>query len=512
MKMENQSATIDFLKRAGTYGGEGIVTCVETHVSVIFLTGDQAFKLKRAVRYAYVDFSTAALRLAACRRELELNKRTAPMLYKAVRRVTREADGSLAFDGTGEVVDAVVEMIRFDETTLLDQLAARSALTSSVMIRLAHTVAVFHRGAPIARHVDGAAGMARILNVNERAFKATTNLEPDDVAMLNNLFRHKLRLGAALLDARAKAGKIRRCHGDLHLRNICLIDGMPVLFDCLEFSEALATIDVLYDIAFLIMDLQHRGQAQWGNLLFNRYLDEQDEVDGLPLMPFFLALRAAIRCHVTATQAQDAAKEHRDDLLAQARAYGLLALSLMKDNPPRLIAIGGLSGVGKSTLAGALADRIGPPPGARVLSSDRIRKHLYGVSAETVLPDDAYRAEVSERVYAAMAQQAGSVLACGHAVIVDAAFERLPDRKRVEQIATRAGVAFAGFWLDAPVALRLARVDERKLDASDATASVLKMQMRRGHGAVDWTVVDASGGLNATAESVIRMIDCGAPA
>lgn len=506
MDRNTQSATMDFLKCAGTHGEADTVETMETHISVVFLTHDRAFKLKRAVRYPYLDFSTPALRLAACRRELELNRRTAPTIYKAVRRITRERDGSLAFDGPGELVDAVVEMARFDEEGLFDRLAARGALTAPLMTRLARTIAAFHSDAAVMPRAPGAAIVGRILDGNETAFQAVAPFVPGDAAALNRLFRDRLHACAALLDARGRAGKVRRCHGDLHLRNICLIDGAPVLFDCLEFDDELATIDVLYDIAFLVMDLQFRGQARWANLVLNRYLDERDETDGLALMPFFLALRSAIRCHVIAAQAGQAEQAKRPALLIEARDYARLAGRLMAPKAARLIAIGGLSGAGKSTLAGAIAHRIGPPPGARVLSSDRIRKQLYGVSAETALPGEAYSAQVSEQVYAAMARQAYSILSGGHAVIVDAAFERAADRERVEQAAARAGVAFDGFWLDAALGLRLGRVEDRKHDASDATASVLKMQMEKARQAPSWRVIDAGGDPAGVSETVAGII------
>ncbi|OZI60601.1 AAA family ATPase [Bordetella genomosp. 11] len=506
MEPDTQSATMDFLGCPRTHGETAEIATVQTHISVIFLTSHRAFKLKRAVRYPYVDFSTPALRLAACRRELELNRRTAPMLYLAVRRITRQPDGSLAFDGPGELVDAVVEMARFDEETLFDRMATRGALTAPLMTRLAHAIAAFHQDAPVARHARGSAIMRRVLDINELAFLTLGSAVPAGCTVLNRLFRLRQQDCAALLDARGRAGRIRHCHGDLHLRNICLVDGMPVLFDCLEFDEALATVDVLYDLAFLLMDLRYRGQPQWANFVFNRYLEERDETDGLPLMPYFLALRSAIRCHVIAAQARDAHAPRRRDLLGEARDYGQLALRLLQARPARLIAIGGLSGTGKSTLAAAIAHRIGQAPGARVLSSDRIRKRLYGVAANARLPPEAYRPAVSEQVYATLARQALDTLARGHAVIADAAFERPEDRESLRQVAARAGVPFDGLWLEAALDLRLARVDRRRHDPSDADAEVLMMQMRKNRGAPSWRTVQAGGDPDAISESVAAML------
>ena len=190
-----------------------------------------------------------------------------------------------------------------------------------------------------------------------------------------------------MLDRRGAAGKVRRCHGDLHLRNVCLFEGKPTLFDCLEFSDELASVDVLYDLAFLLMDLEHRGLADFANLVLNRYLDLTGEDDGLAALPLFLSLRAAIRAHVTAAAMERAAQSAAEPAMAaEARRYLELAAQFLRPRSCRLIAIGGLSGTGKSTLAAALA----PCLGARVLRSDVIRKRLFGVAPETQLPASAY--------------------------------------------------------------------------------------------------------------------------
>ena len=281
------------------------VEIVTTHASLVFLAGDRAFKLKRAVRYPYLDFSTPERRLDACRTELELNRRTAPSLYLGVRTITREADGRLAFDGRGPLVDAVVEMRRFGQEHLFDAMAQKGALTPLLLTELARRIAAFHKSAAVSFEHGGAAGIAAVLDINDRALRGTTLVGTEVAKAFADSFRQALAAHSERLEARRKAGKVRRCHGDLILRNICLVDGEPTLFDCLEFDEALATIDVLYDLAFLLMDLWHRDQRRLANIVFNRYLDECDETDGLPLVPFFMAIRAAVRAHVTAAQADD---------------------------------------------------------------------------------------------------------------------------------------------------------------------------------------------------------------
>ncbi|WP_246702788.1 bifunctional aminoglycoside phosphotransferase/ATP-binding protein [Starkeya sp. ORNL1] len=507
MPSQDQGEAIAFLNSAAAFGGEERdVRTIVTHISIVLLIGARAIKLKRAVRLPYVDFSTAERRLATCEQELRLNRRTAPMLYRAVRRITREPDGRLALDGKGVLVDAVIEMARFDESGLFDRMALAGALTPPLMTKLAGGIAAFHAGAAIAADCGGAAPMAAVLDINERVLAMTEIFPRDDVVRLIEASRAALAAHAARLDTRAGDGKVRRCHGDLHLRNICLVDGEPTLFDCLEFDEELATTDVLYDLAFLLMDLWHRGMEGYANLVFNRYLDEADEEDGLPALPLFMAVRATVRAHVTAAQVADAGAE-ATARREEAHAYFALALRLLDPRPARLVAVGGLSGSGKSTLAAALAPGIGPAPGARILATDRIRKRLFGVAAETRLPPDAYRPNVSGQVYGILAARAESVLSLGHGVVADAVFDRPDDRSRIADLASSAGVAFHGLWLEASPERLLRRVADRRNDASDATPDVVKDQLGRPLGAIQWPRLIADGDMGAIRAAATRIID-----
>jgi predicted kinase len=263
------------------------------------------------------------------------------------------------------------------------------------------------------------------------------------------------------------------------------------LFDCIEFDETLATIDVLYDLAFLLMDLWHRGQREPANLVFNRYLDVCDESDGLGSVAFFMAVRAAVRTHVTAAQAAGSPPQRSGPVLSEARAYFDLALSLLRPAKPELVAVGGLSGTGKSTLAARVGADLGIAPGARILNSDRVRKRLHGVPAETRLPEAAYRPDVSESVYASLRHEAIRALAAGCSVVVDAVFDRPADRAAIEAVAARAGVPFQGIWLEAPAPTLLARIEARRNDPSDATTDVLRTQLARDCGVITWRRLSA---------------------
>lgn len=497
MPEADHQRVVDFLRaELARRDDADAVELVETHVSQVFLGRSLAWKLKKPVRRPYLDFSTPELRLACCRRELALNRRTAPQLYRRVIAVTRAADGALALEGDGRMVDAVLEMRRFDQDRLLDRLAERGELSAPLIARLAGIIADFHhRAAPVpAGEGSGSARVAAVLEVNRRGLAAARDLFGR--APLDRLVEATgaaWRDCRALLDGRQREGHVRETHGDLHLRNIVEIDGTPVLFDCLEFNAEMARTDVLYDLAFVLMDLWRRNLPALSNLLFNRYLDRADQLSGLPLMPLFLAMRATVRGHVLATQAVESDAADRARLAAESRAYLELAQDFLRPRPPHLVAIGGFSGSGKSTVAAAVAGEVGAAPGARILSSDRIRKQLHGVAPETRLPDAAYHPEVSARVYAVLHERARAALATGHGVIVDAVQDRQEDRDGIAEIARAAGARFTGIWLEAPQEVLIGRVDLRRGDPSDATAETVRRQMRRDPGPIGWHRVDAGG-------------------
>lgn len=490
----DQRNVIDFLSQPSSYRpAVDRVDVVETHASLVFLAGEHAYKLKRAVKYPYLDFSTAALRREACEAELALNRRTAPELYLEVRALTGTAQRGVGFATDGAALDWVVVMRRFDQAMLFDALGAAGRLTASLMTGLADQIAAFHQAAERRPDRGGAAALVAVAEINHGCLMAAreAGLAPEHIGEVRQATSERLSALGALLDRRRAEGKVRRCHGDLHLRNVCLFEGKPTLFDCLEFSDELACVDVLYDLAFLLMDLEHRGLADFANLVLNRYLDLTGEDAGLAAMPLFLSLRAAIRAHVTATVIDRAGRsEVRPEMAAEARGYLDLAAQFLRPRSCRLVAIGGLSGSGKSTLAAALA----PSLGARVLRSDVVRKQLFGVAPETRLPASAYTSEVSRLVYEMLRWKAADALATGCSVIIDAVSLKPAERESLAAVAAAAGVPFSGLWLAAPAATMDGRLRARRHDASDASPEVLATQLRQDPGPIDWVRVDAGSG------------------
>jgi hypothetical protein len=495
---DDQHETIAFLSDPSSYGAAGEIERLETHISLVFLAGDRAYKLKRAVLLPYVDFSTVERRRAACAAELALNRRTAPELYLETRAIVRGADGRLGWGDDGEIVAQVIEYVvvmrRFDQTQRLDAIAKVGGLEPRLIHALAAHIAAFHRAAERRPDRGGAAALAAVIAENDECLRGSRAiaLPAERIDALHERAKAWLDRVGPLLDRRRAQGRVRRCHGDLHLRNICVIGGKPVLFDCIEFSDAFASIDVLYDLAFLLMDLGHQGQRASANLLLNRYLNLSDESDGLAAMPFLLSLRAAIRAHVTASAGDNA---------VEARSYLDQACAALDPAPARLVAIGGLSGTGKSTLAATLAPALGALPGARVLRSDVIRKRLFGLDPEVHLPEEAYAADVTARVYKALCDQAADALRAGYSVIVDAVALCPDERQAFAAVAQKAGVPFTGLWLEAPEGALTERVATRRHDASDATAEIVRRQIEVDLGVLGWTRIDTGG---APAEVLAR--------
>jgi uncharacterized protein len=453
---------------------------IDTHGAVVFLSGDRAYKLKRAVKFPYMDFSTAERRRAMCEAEVEINRRLAPEIYLGVE----EVDG-----------DWVVVMRQFDEDGLLDRMAERGQLTPELMAALGARIARYHDGLAPIRNGFGrpddyrhsvAADIRQMLEQGER-------LAPEASRALADLMPKALEPYFDLVARRVEAGAIRRCHGDMHLRNIVLIEGNPVPFDAIEFSERIANIDVLYDLSFALMDLCERKLQPLANRLLNEWIWRIAELPSAPhhealaLLPMFLSRRASIRAFV---DSQAAAVGNGDT--SRARDYQRVALSFLQPVPPRLMAIGGLSGSGKSTMAIRRAPEIGRVPGAVVVRSDVERKRLAGIPLDQRMPRGSYTPDASAKVYAAMFERARQALRAGHSAILDAVFARSEERQMAEALAREVGVPFEGLWLEVPKDVAQARVAGRSADASDATPAVVERQFGYDLGDITWRRLDAS--------------------
>jgi aminoglycoside phosphotransferase family enzyme/predicted kinase len=480
-----------FMKGA-TWGFDGQpVEHMETHAAHVFLVGDRAFKMKKPVKLPYLDFSTIEKRKAVLENELKINRAFAPSIYL----------------GTDEIRgEPVLVMKRFEQQQLLS--SQSGGITDTTAKELARMVAESHVLAP-QRETPGSEIMKGLGAQLSKAFADSPDIFPADEAReFQAVYQRHLTRLSPLLDQRNAQGLVRRCHGDMHCGNIVLLDGKPVLFDAIEFSEKIATIDVLYDLAFLLMDLARRNEKRVANLVFNRYLHlrrAEEDLSGLAALPLFLATRAGVRALVTADLAHElesnASAKQRDEALEYFHA----SLEWLKPVQPKLICVGGLSGSGKSTLAARLAHDIGLAPGALHVRSDVERKVLAGVDETVHLPPESYSAAASEATYQAIFQRAKAALKAGHSAILDAVFAREDEREAAEELAGGTNARFTGLWLAAAPAILKSRVTGRRGDASDADAAVVEKQLGYQPGEIRWKKVDVSGSV-AASETNVRQI------
>ncbi|HEY0425779.1 MAG TPA: AAA family ATPase [Rhodopila sp.] len=457
----------------------------ETHISAVFVGTDTVWKLKKAVRLPFLNFTTCDAREHFLRRELELNKPAASGIYRDVIGIERDTGQALRF-GDDHAIDFVLRMAPVPSQDFLDVIASDNRLTAELLDDLGDAVSACHGKLPPLLGRDFAATMRDITQGNLRSALAAGLPEPDVTAWQAQI-NEAIDGLVPWMAERSSAGYVRRCHGDLHLGNLCLWEGKPVPFDALEFDEALATIDVGYDLAFLLMDLDQRVGRAAANRVMNRYIARTGDARIMAGLPVFLSQRAIIRAHVLAAMGQDGAA-----YLTAARRY-------LAPAEPAVIAIGGLQGTGKSTLARALAPELGRPPGALIVRSDEIRKRLFGLHPQQRLQQESYGPDANIATNSALIEQTRVAAEAGHTAIVDATFLDIETRRDLKAAVGSTGVRFLGIWLQAPLALLEQRVAARTGDASDATVAVLRRSAGNDPGPVDWLAVDASDATRALA-------------
>ncbi|MBU2581396.1 MAG: AAA family ATPase [Alphaproteobacteria bacterium] len=489
----SQSGVIALLARPETHDGNPVVR-IDTPISHVFIAGPKTYKLKRAVTRNFVDYSTLDLRRRHCLREIEINSIYAPQIYRGIVAINQTADG-LILGGDGDPVDYVVEMATFDKDRTFDRLAESGNLEVDQVRELADIIATMHQAAPQSAQFGGSGNLEMTIKQVADEISASPiadHLGPQTTAWKNaaqiSLIEH-----AAQIDARRRHGYVRRCHGDLHLANICTFDGKPTPFDAIEFSDEIASVDILYDLAFTLMDLSLRGLNVHANTLLSRYLNFTRDYSGLSLLPVFVSLRAAVRSMVAANGVD------KSEAMSDAGSKLKFATRCLLDpeqpgqsRQPMLIAIGGLSGSGKSTLAKNIAPDIPGIAGAITIRSDICRKRLFGAAPEQPLPENAYTPEVSQRVYTLLVRDAARALRAGTSVILDATFIEGGKTTRLEKIAGSAGASFIGLWLSLDLASLQQRILARGADASDATPEVAAAQWQSVRENPAWVKLDAS--------------------
>lgn len=477
---------IEGLRRPDAYGHPvDSVALAETHISWVLLAGEFAYKIKKPVDFGFLDFTTVERRKFYCEEELRLNRRYAPDLYLAVVPIVGSA-AQPKFGGPGIPLDYAVKMRRFDPSQTFDHLAAAQALRPEYLDTLAETLAAFHANTARATPEDGHGLPDHQRRAAEFNF---TTIRPGlddaaDIARLNALqawTREEYGRCEALFWRRKREGFIRECHGDLHLGNIVLMDGNPILFDGIEFNEDLRWIDVLSELAFLVMDLEANRSPNLAWRLVNRYLAITGYYEGVALFNYYRLYRALVRAKIALlTRSKIMDFQERADLFARYRAYVDYGANLIRTRKPRLFITHGLSGSGKSYLSARLAESMS----AIHLRSDVERKRLVGLamgartgSAEA---DGMYGAEMTKETYRRLADLAETLLKAGYSVIVDATFLRREQRDQQRRLAGRCGVDFLVLDCRAPEDLLRRRILERAAagdDPSEADVSILRHQI-----------------------------------
>jgi len=462
------------------------VDLLQTHISCILLAGDFAYKIKKPVDLGFLNFSTLDARRYYCEEELRLNRRTAPALYLDVVGIGGSADAPV-LGGGGPAIEYALRMRRFAQEDLLDRIARRGALVPQHIDALARGIAAFHARIARAGAAPGFGDPERILAPALQNFEQLLPLAgaKGDIAQLARLRDWTAREHAALaatFAARKRDGWVRECHGDLHLGNIALLDGVPTAFDGIEFNADFRWIDVMSEIAFLVMDLLDHGLARLAFRFLNAYLEASGDYAGLRVLRFYLVYRALVRAKVSGLRAHQSgvAAREKSDVEHEHRRYLHLAERLAAPRHAALLIMHGLSGSGKTTIAQGLAEALG----AVRLRSDVERKRLHGLDAQarsgSALDAGLYAPAAGERTYARLAALAREVLAARYPVIVDATFLRRVERERFAVLAREAGATFLIADCAAPAPTLRARVAARERDATDASeagVAVLERQL-----------------------------------
>ena len=466
----------------------GEIVHLETHISHVFLAGDDAYKLKKPVDFGFLDFTTPEKRRAACLDEVRLNARLAPDIYLGVVPVCHSAAGYRVRPqgcAPGETeAEVLVHMRRFPQDGLLDRLAISGRLTPGIMTDIAQQLAHFHATAGRSPEIDRFGSVESVRNPVAQNFVQTApyigrTVSAATHAHLRTWSEEFLRSHAKLFGARVRSGKIVDGHGDLHLRNMCQYNGRVLIFDCIEFNPALRAGDVMNDIAFLIMDLDHRALVTLANRFLNEYQEQTTDYAGLKLLDFYRVYRACVRAKVMSFESDSVPETERRAVEQEAASYFDLAEQMLAPRAPGLLITCGVSGSGKSTLARQTCEVLD----GVMVRSDAVRKHLAGIPLSMrgqVSGTDIYTPAMTVRTYTTLLQHAREVIASGRWVILDAVYARQSERAAAAVLARELRVPFGMLYCQAPATELKRRLDQRASegrDISDATVDVLEQQL-----------------------------------
>ncbi|WP_373541621.1 AAA family ATPase [Chamaesiphon sp.] len=454
------------------------IQLMQTHASIVLLTGNFAYKLKKPVDFGFLDYSTIEKRQHFCNEELRLNQRGAQELYVEVVSISLVGDRySLGSDG--EIVDYAVKMVQFSQANLLSNLFEAGTITTADIEEMGRVVAAFHDRAQTSDYISSFGQVDRIKSSIDDNYRQTekyigrvqTQQQFTETQAYTDRF---LRDYSDLFLARIAGGFIRECHGDLHLRNICRWQHKILLFDCIEFNEPFRFVDTMYDVAFAVMDLEARGRKDLANRFLNTYVEQTGDWAGLQVLPMYLSRQAYVRAKVTSfllddagvsTEEQSAAAQIAGDYYRQAWEY-------TRSRQGRIIMLSGLSGSGKSTVGKYIAQLLG---GVQ-LRSDAVRKHLGGIPLPSKGSESLYTPEMTAKTYQRVLDLGAKLAAQGQTVILDAKYDRQSLRGAVIDLATAQGISLQIVHCMAPEDVLRDRLVHRTGDIADATVDLLASQ------------------------------------
>jgi len=466
------------------------IELIETHISWVVLTGDFAYKIKKSVNFGFLDFSTLEKRRSCCEQEVQLNRRLAAELYLDVVAITGTQNNPV-ISGSGEAVEYAVKMKQFPQSAQLDHMLEAGELAVEHMDAIACMVAEFHQGIQHANEtMDFGNNKAVYQPVKENFKQIVEHLDTEPYADTLNALQQwsesRFVILEPVFEQRKADGFVRECHGDMHLRNLVWLKDGPAAFDCIEFNSQLRWIDVISEVAFLVMDLQDRQQHLLASRFLNSYLEATGDYAGLSLLPFYLCYRALVRAKVCVLrlEQENTSDKERAETLAEFNSYLELATVYTQTTAPKLIIMRGVSASGKSSVSQKLVDALG----VIRIRSDVERKRLFNISVNdnSVGDIDAgiYTDQASQQTYEKLAELASQVIAGGYSVIVDAAFLKHEQRQPFKALANQLAVPYKILQVTAPVEVLRQRIIDRQHDVSDANLVVLEHQLS------NWQLLD----------------------
>lgn len=451
---------------------------VQTHISYVFLTGDYAYKAKKPMNFGFLDYSTLEKRRHFCCEELRMNQRGAPGLYLEVLPIT-QAGEEFELGGSGEVVEYVVKMRQFPETSLLSSVFEQGRLTEELLVELAKTIANFHKTCPANDYIRSFGEVAQVRQAFDENYQQTegyiggpqTQQQFDETkAYTDRFFGDR----ADLFTSRIQNNWIRECHGDLHLGNICQWQNQLMLFDCIEFNEPFRFVDVMYDVAYIVMDLEVRNRPDLSAIFLSTYIEQTGDWEGLQVLPIYVDRQTYVRAKVTSFMLNDPAVPDAEKQKGSEKAalYYRLAWEYAKPKIGKIFLTCGLSGSGKSTVARQLARQTG----GIYIRSDAVRKHLGGVPLDQRGGEDLYSSEMTQKTYDRLLNLGLLLAEQGYTVILDAKYDRQTLREAVIAHAAAAEISLQIVHCEAPLEVLRDRLRNRTGDIADATAAVLSQQ------------------------------------